>query len=1633
MSWKDTDGWTAMDDDVVASERGNNGTLYLLRSNGDLTQYTAENGEYLSEYLVNPNVQSFTMADAKTLYILYKNGELERRIPGVIAYVINPNVQSFTMADANTLYILYKNGELERRIPGVSAYVINPNVQSFTMADAKTLYILYKNGELERRIPGVSAYLINPDVQSFTMADANTLYILHKNGVLERRIAGVSVYLINPNVQSFTMANKDTLYILYTNGELECRVPGVSSTSIRYNIESFTVLVPQTLNVVYRDGTTEVWKASAIDRVTDESVRSLVMDDASTLYVLYANGELVRRTLGGGSYLINSNVGSFAVADPNTVYILYKNGELERRNPGVSAYLINPDVQSFTMADAKTLYILYKNGELERRIPGVSAYVINPNVQSFTMADANTLYILYKNGELERRIPGVSAYLINPNVQSFTMADANTLYILYKNGELERRIPGVSAYLINPNVQSFAMANKDTLYILYTDGELECRVPGVSSTSIRHNVESFTVPVPQTLNVVYRDGTTEVWKASAIDRVTDESVRSLVMGDASTPYVLYENGNLVRWTLDGGSYLINPNVGSFAVADPNTVYILYKNGELERRIPGVSAYVINPNVQSFTMADANTLYILYKNGELERRIPGVSAYVINPNVQSFTMADANTLYILYKNGELERRIPGVSAYLINPNVQSFTMADANTLYILYKNGELERRIPGVNAYLINPNVQSFTMADANTLYILYKNGELERRIPGVSAYLINPNVQSFAMADAYTLYILNTSGELERRVPGVSSRAIDSGVQSFSMLDGNTLDVVYRDGRTNTRLTGLGPTAPRTGTPSGFSAVLRDGLLFVAGSQLADLIIVSQLDDRLSVAGVDGSFDARQVQRIVIDAQAGNDIVLLDRSGTLWQQPISVGAKVHGGIGNDTVRGGFGADVLMGGDGDDTVRGGFGKDVLMGGDGDDVLDGSDGYDTVDYRHASNVVRVNRSTGIAIGEGTDRLISIENTFTFESQLALRWAPILYHEIDKDGGILGAYDDSLGGKSDCLTAANFDGNWDTNDNWENLETYPANAYVYYSVVATSTHWYILYGFYHPRDWTDFDPPRLDTHENDMEGVLAIVKRSNASSASDDFGQLQALVTNYHTDFYSSVAPGSPLYNTRIDNSKEYEGTFGWEAYSGGDHPIVEEEGNGHAVGVNRWFPPTNFPEEDGVRYVPTLDTAEEPSYPNDRDVAYQLVDVFEPGGLWAHRYDPQTFAQWGSFRGDDGQDNAAQAPWVWDDEGWWVNGTSDDGLPRGTIALDPARLADVYFGGESFARSYVSNPYTGSTSSRDVVAFSVRGFGGVHSPPAVERYLSNRGADTRVVNWNDIGGLGFPGDITADPSDFVVAVAAMAFPPILFLDIPFIDLPDPGSDDGFVSDMVTLLNTYDDSDTIILIGHSFGGDSILKVAQGTSRDIDFLAALDPVGPAGLRATLPEPVPSNVKYFYNRWQTVTPFPIDFTSSGILSSNARGSVAADLGISVQSGISPAPATGLAHNDVPYDPTVQNELIRIIDRLMNTAPVTVSDSYSVDEDNVLMVPLRGVLANDSDAENGPLTAIKVRDPEHGQLILAAEGSFIYRPDKNFNREDSFSYRANDGVDDSQPTTVQIVIDTRYPWHNGLEPPERKC
>jgi len=94
----------------------------------------------------------------------------------------------------------------------------------------------------------------------------------------------------------------------------------------------------------------------------------------------------------------------------------------------------------------------------------------------------------------------------------------------------------------------------------------------------------------------------------------------------------------------------------------------------------------------------------------------------------------------------------------------------------------------------------------------------------------------------------------------------------------------------------------------------------------------------------------------------------------------------------------------------------------------------------------------------------------------------------------------------------------------------------------------------------------------------------------------------------------------------------------------------------------------------------------------------------------------------------------------------------------------------------------------------------------------------------------------------------------------------------------------------------------------------------------------------------------------------------------------------------------------------------VNQAPTANNDSYSTHHDTTLNVPAPGVLSNDTDPENNVLSAIGVTGPAHGSLTLNTNGSFVYTPTGGYIGADSFTYKANDGLLDSNVATVNINV-----------------
>lgn len=113
----------------------------------------------------------------------------------------------------------------------------------------------------------------------------------------------------------------------------------------------------------------------------------------------------------------------------------------------------------------------------------------------------------------------------------------------------------------------------------------------------------------------------------------------------------------------------------------------------------------------------------------------------------------------------------------------------------------------------------------------------------------------------------------------------------------------------------------------------------------------------------------------------------------------------------------------------------------------------------------------------------------------------------------------------------------------------------------------------------------------------------------------------------------------------------------------------------------------------------------------------------------------------------------------------------------------------------------------------------------------------------------------------------------------------------------------------------------------------------------------------------------------------------------------------------------------------------LNTPPVAYDDpELPVDPDSFSAAqgvphnePADGVLGNDEDIDNDPLTAVLDTTTANGALTLNLDGSFDYTSNGGFVGFDEFTYFANDGFSDSlSPATVEINVYTAEIAHDQV-------
>ncbi|MEZ5573275.1 MAG: hypothetical protein R3E64_14820 [Halioglobus sp.] len=132
------------------------------------------------------------------------------------------------------------------------------------------------------------------------------------------------------------------------------------------------------------------------------------------------------------------------------------------------------------------------------------------------------------------------------------------------------------------------------------------------------------------------------------------------------------------------------------------------------------------------------------------------------------------------------------------------------------------------------------------------------------------------------------------------------------------------------------------------------------GGDGQDIVVGGTQDDTFSLAAMSMKFGTE-----VIDGGAGHNTIagngddnFLNFSAT---ELVSI-ASIHGGAGDDKIRGSQGSDVIYGDAGDDKLRGEAGNDVLSGGTGDDVLFGEAGDDVYLFQLGAGRDRINNNDG-----------------------------------------------------------------------------------------------------------------------------------------------------------------------------------------------------------------------------------------------------------------------------------------------------------------------------------------------------------------------------------------------------------------------------------------------------------------------------------------------------------------------------------------------------------------------------------------------------------------------------------------------------------------------------------------------
>lgn len=291
---------------------------------------------------------------------------------------------------------------------------------------------------------------------------------------------------------------------------------------------------------------------------------------------------------------------------------------------------------------------------------------------------------------------------------------------------------------------------------------------------------------------------------------------------------------------------------------------------------------------------------------------------------------------------------------------------------------------------------------------------------------------------------------------------------------------------------------------------------------------------------------------------------------------------------------------------------------------------------------------------------------------DAEIAAKFAPVIYQRMKS--------------RHDMLRKVDFDGDWNTKNNWDNSGKASADntGAVYFSVKQTTTHAYITYALYYARRSGN----KVTRHENDMAGVTVVVRKGAPLGKAIE---MVIASSGSSAKFYTSnkkawptreleKADGETTNAIRNGGVKFVDEESNPLVDRDRTHPQIWVKGKSHGVFAYNGRDDSNpFGKEKGVVYAPGKAVAA--PTPSNNMVGYALLPMSELDKITTVKKD-------GRMKGDEGwPNNRAKLPKAWD--------INLPGVEKGDLVNDPAgTLAKLFKVGNGFGRTYLGGSATGA---------------------------------------------------------------------------------------------------------------------------------------------------------------------------------------------------------------------------------------------------------------------------------------------------------------------------------------------------